>query len=250
MAPADFSKAWPVVRFDEIDSTNEEARRRAVAGDRGPVWLTARRQTAGRGRLGRQWDSSAGNLFATALFPYPRGTSEATLASFAAGLAVIDAAKAVGVDTVELKLKWPNDVLAGDAKLSGILIETGTTHGSLWMGAGFGVNVASSPAVPGRATACLADLPGGQGLTSERVLTALDMAFRARLSRLLGEGFGPIRAEWLAKAAHLGSQVSAPQGADRVEGVMKGLANDGALIIETDDGAVAHVRAGEISVLD
>src|SRR5262245_20470529 len=136
MAPADFFRVWPVLRFDEIDSTNEEARRRAVAGDTGPAWLVARGQSAGRGRVGRRWESPPGNLFATALLSYPRGASEAALASFAAGLAVIDAVQATGADISMLRLKWPNDVLAGGAKLSGILIETGSTGGGLWMAAG------------------------------------------------------------------------------------------------------------------
>jgi BirA family biotin operon repressor/biotin-[acetyl-CoA-carboxylase] ligase len=147
MSAGGFSRAWPVVRFDEIDSTNEEARRRVVSGDAGPAWLVARSQTAGRGRLGRQWDSPEGNLFATALLSYPGTPVQAALASFAAGLAVIDAAKMVGAETVALTLKWPNDVLADGAKLAGILIETGSSGGGLWMAAGFGVNVTSAPAV-------------------------------------------------------------------------------------------------------
>ena len=248
MSAAGFARAWPVVRFDEIDSTNEEARRRAVAGDFGPAWLVARSQTAGRGRLGRQWDSPEGNLFATALFSYPGGPAQASLASFAAGLAVIDAAKIAGAETAALRLKWPNDVLADGAKLSGILIETGSAGGSLWMAAGFGVNVMTAPEVPGRATACIANLPGGAGATAERFLGALDIAFRARLSRLVAEGFGPTRADWLAKAAYLGERVSVPQGANRIEGVMKDLDEDGALVVELADGALTHVRAGEISV--
>lgn len=250
MTPAGYSSAWPVVRFAEIDSTNEEGRRRAAAGDTGPCWLVAQRQSAGRGRLGRQWDSPTGNLFATALFSYPRPLAEATLASFAAGLAVIDAARMAGVDAGALRLKWPNDVLAGEAKLAGILIETGAPQGRLWMAAGFGVNVASAPEIPGRATACLASLPGGQGLEAERVLATLDVAFRAQLVRLLREGFGPIREDWLAKAAYLGERVSIPHGAGRIEGVMRGLSDEGALVAEMDDGSLTHVRAGEISVLD
>jgi BirA family transcriptional regulator, biotin operon repressor / biotin---[acetyl-CoA-carboxylase] ligase len=249
MTAADFSKAWPVVRFDEIDSTNEEACRRAQAGDTGPCWLTAERQTAGRGRLGRQWDSPTGNLFATALLCYPRPPAEAALACFSAGLAVIDAVKAVGVDTAHLRLKWPNDVLAGPAKLSGILIETGMQHGHLWMAAGFGVNVATAPNVPGRPTACLANLSGGAGLSPARFLAALDIAFRARLALLWDDGFGSTREDWLAKAAHLGGRVELQTAPRRVEGVMKGLGDDGALIIELDDGTVTHVRAGEISIL-
>jgi BirA family biotin operon repressor/biotin-[acetyl-CoA-carboxylase] ligase len=81
------------------------------------------------------------------------------------------------------------------------------------------------------------------------VLGALDIAFRARLTRLTTEGFPPIRADWLAKAAYLGERVSVPQGADRVDGVMKDLDDDGALVIELADGALTHVRAGEISIL-
>lgn len=239
------ASAWPVVRFDQIDSTNEEARRRAAGGDVGPCWLVTAEQTAGRGRLGRQWTSPRGNLFATALLPYPRPATEATQAPFAAGLAVIDAARSVGVAVESLKLKWPNDVLSHGAKLSGILIETGMLHGQLWMAAGFGVNVAVAPERPDRPTACLADLPGGAGLTAARLLSTLDLTFRARLFSLLEDGFGPVRADWLACAAHL----DAPVEANGVKAVMTGLADDGALIIRLDDGSVTHVRAGEISLL-
>lgn len=238
------ASAWPVIRFDEIDSTNEEARRRAAAGDMGPCWLVTSTQTAGRGRLGRQWSSPRGNLYATALLPYPGNIMAATLAPFAAGLAVRDAAAGCGVDATTLKLKWPNDVLAGGDKLCGILIETGLQHGRLWMAAGFGVNVEVAPERDDRRTACLADLPGGQGLTAQKVLAALDLAFRARLFSLLGDGFGPVRDAWLACAAHLG----APVEVNGLRGVMTGLADDGALLLRLADGSEAHVRAGEMSI--
>ncbi len=238
------SSAWPVIRFDEIDSTNEEARRRAAAGDTGPNWLVTERQTAGRGRLGRQWTSPKGNLFGTALFAYPGTVIAATLSPFAAGVAVVEAAGVCGVDTATLKLKWPNDVLAGGDKLCGILIETGTLHGRLWMAAGFGVNVEVAPERDDRRTACLADLPGGQGLTAPKVLAALDLAFRARLHSLMTEGFGPTRDAWLARAAYLGAAVEV----NGVKGVMTGLADDGALLLQQEDGSVTHVRAGEMSV--
>jgi BirA family transcriptional regulator, biotin operon repressor / biotin---[acetyl-CoA-carboxylase] ligase len=237
--------AWPVVRFDEIDSTNEEARRRAGAGDVGPCWLVTTTQTAGRGRLGRQWSSPRGNLFATALLPYPRPAAEATLAPFAAGLAVIDAARAVGVDVSSLRLKWPNDVLSGGVKLAGILIETGMLHGRLWMAAGFGVNVAVAPERADRATQCLARLAGGDGLTSSRLLSALDISFRARLAILLTDGFGPIRTAWLSSAAHINANVEV----NGQTGEITGLADDGALVLRQADGSVTHVRAGEISLL-
>lgn len=239
------SSAWPVIRFAEIDSTNEEARRRAIAGDTGPCWLVTEAQTAGRGRLGRQWSSPPGNLFTTALLPYPRPAGEATVVPFAAGLAVIDAARACGVDTATLKLKWPNDVLADGAKLSGILIETGLLHGKLWMAAGFGVNVEVAPERADRPTSCLCGLPGGQGLTAARLLAALDLAFRARLYSLLTEGFARVREDWLARAAYLGQTIEV----NGLKGEMTGLADDGALALRLEDGIEAHVRAGEISLL-
>lgn len=243
------SQAWPVIRFNEIDSTNEEARRRAADGDPGPCWLLTEVQTAGRGRLGRAWSSPKGNLFTTALLPYPRPPAEAALACFAAGLAVLDAAHSCGVDVSTARLKWPNDVLVGDAKLCGILIETGQMHGRLWMAAGFGVNVEVAPERPDRQTTCLANLPGGAGLTAQRLHSALDAAFRARLRSLLADGFEPTRTDWLANAAHLGSRVELTPASGRIEGVMVGLAPDGALILKRADGSETHVRAGEISLL-
>jgi BirA family transcriptional regulator, biotin operon repressor / biotin---[acetyl-CoA-carboxylase] ligase len=239
------SSPWPVLRFGEIDSTNEEARRRAISGDVGPCWLVTEAQTAGRGRLGRQWSSPRGNLFATALLPYPRPASEATLASFAAGLAVVEAARFLGVLAGSLRLKWPNDVLSGSAKLAGILIETGTLHGALWMAAGFGVNVEIAPERSDRPTECLNNLTGGEGITSAKLLVALDASFRARLFGLLSEGFEPTRAEWLSNAAYLGRHIEV----NGVSGEMAGLAEDGALMLRLADGSVTHVRAGEISLL-
>jgi BirA family biotin operon repressor/biotin-[acetyl-CoA-carboxylase] ligase len=245
----DLGASWPIVRFDEIDSTNEEGRRRSAAGDLGPCWLTARTQTAGRGRLGRDWDSPTGNLFATALFEFPKPLTEAALVCFSAGLAVLDAAQALGVDAEALRLKWPNDVLAGDAKLAGILIETGQAQGRLWMAAGFGINVATAPRRPDRPTACLSEMPGGQGKTAGETLAALDIAFRARLSSLLSAGFSETRADWLKHAAHMGRRVELNPISGRIEGVMEGLAEDGALILRLADGSTTHVRAGEISLL-
>jgi BirA family transcriptional regulator, biotin operon repressor / biotin---[acetyl-CoA-carboxylase] ligase len=244
--PADLlSRPWPVIRFGEIDSTNEEARRRAAAGDVGPRWLVTEAQTAGRGRLGRQWSSPRGNLFATALLPYPRAATDATLAPFAAGLAVVDAARILGVDAGSLRLKWPNDLLSGPAKLAGILIETGMLQGGLWMAAGFGVNVAIAPDRNDRPTDCLNKLPGGEGITAAKLLVALDVSFRARLFSLLREGFEPTRAAWLSCAAYLGAHIEV----NGVGGEMSGLAEDGALILRLADGSVTHVRAGEISLL-
>jgi BirA family biotin operon repressor/biotin-[acetyl-CoA-carboxylase] ligase len=250
MTPPDCSDPWPVTQFGEIDSTSEEARRRASKGESGPLWLRAEFQVAGRGRMGREWSSPSGNLYATCLFEIAASPAEAALICFSAGLAVIEAAEMLGVRP-GLKLKWPNDVETADgAKVAGILIESGkAANGKLWMTAGFGVNVLLAPARPDRATARLADMTSGKNLTVEGFLAALDVAFRFRLQRLAFEGFEPTRLDWLARAAPRGSRVAAGPPAGRIEGRMAGLGDDGALIIELDDGALHHVRAGEVAVL-
>ncbi len=245
-----FGAAWPVRRFDLIDSTNEEARRLAQAGDLGPAWLTAAQQSAGRGRQGREWASPTGNLYATALFAFPGPMMLAPLACFSAGLALIDAAEALGLETHALRLKWPNDVEALGAKLAGILIETGSGPGkALWMAAGFGVNVEIAPERPDRPTARLRDLPGGSNLTPATLLRQLDIAFRARLARLVADGFAQTRLDWLARAGHVGAMVRVKPASGEMEGRMVDMDEDGALVLELAGGAHHRVRAGEITVV-
>jgi len=244
-----FDQPWPVRRFDVIDSTSEEARRVVASGDRGPVWLVAAQQTAGRGRQGRVWDSPTGNLFATACFPFDYPLAQAALVSFSAGLALLDAVRMVGAETSGLRLKWPNDVLAAGAKMSGILVETVTPPGGgLNLAVGMGVNIETAPAVPGRETCRVRDLPGGANVTANDFLTRLDIALRSRLRRLVAEGFGPTRADWLAVSAHLGLAVETRTAHGVVAGVMRGLGDDGALILETANGE-AIVRAGDVSLV-
>lgn len=246
----DCSQAWPVTVFAEIDSTSEEARRRAAAGEAGPMWLRAERQVAGRGRMGREWSSPVGNLYVTGLFELAASPAEAALVCFSAGLAVIDAARACGIDVGGLRLKWPNDVEADGAKVAGILIESGkAAAGRLWISVGCGVNITLAPERPDRRTARLADLPGGAGLTAEAALSALDAAFRRRLASLAADGFGPTRADWLASAAPEGVRVAQNTPTGRIEGRMRGLGDDGALILELDDGRLHQVHAGEVSIV-
>jgi BirA family biotin operon repressor/biotin-[acetyl-CoA-carboxylase] ligase len=244
-----FDQPWPVRRFDSLDSTNEEARRLAAGGDRGPVWLVAVRQTAGRGRQGRVWDSPTGNLFATAYFPFGYPLAQAGLVSFSAGLALLDAVRMLGAETSALRLKWPNDILAGAAKLSGILVETvSQPGGGMNLAVGIGVNVETAPEVPGRETCRVRDLPGCASATAADVLSRLDIGLRSRLRRLTTEGFASTRADWLAVSAHIGQRVETRTNTGVLSGVMRGLGEDGALVLETDDGEVL-VRAGDVSLV-
>src|SRR6185437_13962094 len=128
----------PIEAYDEIDSTNAEARRRAEVGEAGPVWITAAVQTAGRGRRGRSWSTARGNLAATLLMTTDAPPVEAAQVSFVAALAAAELADACLGEGVA-RLKWPNDVLVHGKKAVGILDESGPRpDGRLWLAVGIG----------------------------------------------------------------------------------------------------------------
>ena len=133
-------------RFDEIDSTNEEARRLGDRGEQGPVWIVAARQTAGRGRRGRAWESPSGNFMGTLYLTPHCGPREAGELSFVAALAVHDAVSSLLPPPLRpaLRLKWPNDLLHERAKLAGILLESSGVAGAevAWVAIGMGINLA------------------------------------------------------------------------------------------------------------
>ena len=133
----------PVTHFDRIDSTNLEARRLADEGERGPLWLLADEQTGGRGRLGRNWVSEPGNLYATFLIAIAEGPQAAAQVSFVAALAVHDTVTRLRPG-LAARIKWPNDVLIGGAKFCGVLPEVVGTNPTR-IAIGCGVNIAHAP---------------------------------------------------------------------------------------------------------
>ncbi|MEM9764990.1 MAG: biotin--[acetyl-CoA-carboxylase] ligase, partial [Pseudomonadota bacterium] len=129
----------PVLHFDEIDSTNAEAGRRASAGKPAPFWVVADRQTAGRARRGRDWSSLEGNLFASYVCRPGFTPERAALSTFATSLAVADTVSSFLPDgAARVALKWPNDVLVGGRKLAGVLIER--VAGKVVVGVGLNVH--------------------------------------------------------------------------------------------------------------
>ncbi len=232
-----------VEHLAEIDSTNEEARRRALAGERGPLWLRADVQTAGRGRRGRAWASAGGNLFATGLYTLDEGAREAAQLSFAAALSAAAVADAAGV--AEARLKWPNDVLVAGRKVSGLLLESGAAPGGgLWLAVGVGINLASHPEDSERPATNLS--AHGERLSPERALAILAEAFDAWLMRWRTEGFAPIRQAWLARAHALGERCQARLDGETVTGVFADLGADGALRLDLADGTRRHIAAGDV----
>jgi BirA family biotin operon repressor/biotin-[acetyl-CoA-carboxylase] ligase len=238
---------WPAGYRREIhaalDSTNAEALRRAAAGEVGPLWILAAVQSAARGRRGRAWRTLPGNFAATLLMRPPAAPAAAALRSFAAALALHDAlVQATGRPEL-FALKWPNDVLLGGAKLAGILLETGGAPGAPpALAIGFGVNLAAAPE-PGaleEGAVPPTDLRAATGIAipPEAFLDLLAPAFAHWEAQLAAEGFAPLRATWLARAARLGEPVTARLPDRDVVGRLETIDATGALVLATAAGRV------------
>lgn len=243
---AKLTTAIPILAFDEIDSTNAEARRRAEAGEAGPLWITALRQSAGRGRRGRSWDTGTGNLAATLLIASALPPAEAAQVSFVAALAVADLARAyVQADLV--RLKWPNDLIVAGRKAAGILVESGRRQdGRLWLAVGIGVNLAHAPENVERPATSFAlngaDPPPAPSAALER----LSEAFAGWLGVWEARGFCAIAEAWTTRAQGLGGPCVARLGTETVEGVAEGLDVDGALRLRLPGGEVRRITAGDV----
>lgn len=236
----------PIEIFDEIDSTNAEARRRAEAGETGPLWIAALRQTAGRGRRGRTWETGAGNLAATFLTRSEKPPAEAAQVSFVAALAVADLA-AEFVPAGLISLKWPNDPLIGGRKAAGILVESGPHPvGGLWLAVGCGVNLATPPQAPERPATAFAEHMRGPPPPAPEALNFLVESFERWRGLWERQGFAPIAEAWTARAEGLGRACTVRLPAETVNGVAEGLDVDGALRLRTASGLVRRITAGDV----
>jgi BirA family biotin operon repressor/biotin-[acetyl-CoA-carboxylase] ligase len=237
----------PVIAFEDIDSTNAEARRRAEAGEAGPLWITALRQSAGRGRRGRSWDTGTGNLAATLLTTTDLPPAEAAQVSFVAALAVADLARTfLPVDLV--RLKWPNDLMVDGRKAAGILVESGRrADGRLWLATGIGVNLAHAPDDTERpATSFAAHIAEAPPPTPLEALDRLSELFAGWLHIWAERGFSAIAEAWTTRAQGLGQACIARLGSETLEGVAEGLDVDGALRLRLADGSIRRITAGDV----
>lgn len=243
------ASAAPVLLLEQTDSTNAEARRRAEAGETGPLWITARRQTEGRGRRGRSWESETGNLFGTLLLTTRKSPAEAAQITFIAALAVADLLDAYAPPSL-VTIKWPNDVMLAGEKASGVLVESGGhPAGGLWLAVGIGVNLAHAPSGTERpATSLVQHLRGDVAAppTIEVAGARLAQAFSVWLERWQMLGFGPILDAWTARTPGLDGPATARLGHETVEGRAEGVAPDGALKLRLADGTLRLISAGDV----
>ncbi|MEH3144803.1 MAG: biotin--[acetyl-CoA-carboxylase] ligase [Methylobacterium frigidaeris] len=250
--PAAVAAGYSLEVHPSLGSTSTHAMALARDGEGRPRWVVTLDQTDGRGRRGKVWTSPAGNLAASLLWMVPPGLAAEHIATLGlvAGLALAEAcdrARGPSPDGAPspFRLKWPNDVLVGGAKVSGILLETELVRAGRAVVIGFGVNVAAVPPdLPYRATS-LADcrVPADAGGLFT-LLTGSWMAELAAWDR--GRGFAATRERWLARAAGLGTGLSVQYGTDRRDGVFETIDDNGRMVLRLASGERSLISAGEV----
>ena len=236
-----------------IDSTNAELIRRATAGVPSGMCLAAESQTAGRGRRGRVWHSALGaSLTFSLLWRVDKGAAELGGLSLVVGLAILRALQDIGMrDPDCVGLKWPNDIVAGGAKLAGVLIETqGDMLGPTTVVIGIGINVHLSDAMkvnidqPATDVNALCERPPSRNRLLARVLQELVIV----LDEFRQTGFRTFKPAWREHHALHAAPVRVLFGdGSSLNATVKDVANDGALIV-TVKGKELHVTAGEVSL--
>lgn len=231
-----------ITRISETGSTSADLAARLRGGEVVPegFWLVADRQTAGKGRQGREWRDGVGNFMGSTVVHPGFGDPPAATLALLAGLAAHEAVSAHLPAAHPALLKWPNDVLVGRAKLAGILLER---EGEAVI-VGIGVNLAEAPSVADRATVALGDL--AEAPARDMFADALALGFARELERWRNYGLEPLIRRWLAAAHPPGTMLVS----DGVKGAFAGLTGDGALQLRLADGSLRTIHAGEVNLAD
>lgn len=229
---------WTWLDLTETDSTNSAADKLCAEINRSCI-VTAKRQTAGRGRRGRSWISEEGNLFMS--FAFPAALENIGQIAILSGLAVLKTVQVFCPD-VSLLVKWPNDVLANGAKISGILFER--AQNGFWI-MGIGINVVSHPetAAAGYQTAGLNAL--GAATDRLEVLHKFVAIWDEMTFFWQKNGFNTFKRQWLDNAYNLGKTIIVKQGDKEICGILSGLNDDGTLQLEKA-GIMHKILAGDV----
>ena len=237
-----------LIELDSVASTNDEARTLAERGAADGTAVLAHTQTAGRARRGRQWVSETGNLFFSLILRPECPASDATQLGFAASVAIAEAAARHLPKGAEVRCKWPNDVLVGGRKLSGMLLEAGPagSGGDLdWLILGIGINIVSHPEdTPFPATSLAGE--GGEAVAPADLLAVFCRRFAHWRAVWRGEGFAPLRHAWLSRAAGLGDNIEVRLETTTLSGTFEELDGHGALVLLQENGRHVKITAGDV----
>lgn len=233
-----------VERYEELSSTNDEAKRLAHEGAAEGTVVIAERQTAGRGRRGRAWASVPGNLFLSVVLRPRIAPAAAPPLAPAIGLAVALAVEDVAPLAAELK--WPNDVRVGGRKVAGVLTESMVAGSSLnAVIAGIGLNVGAELPAELAEIATTLSREAVRNVRRSEVEEALLARIADVYGRFLAGGFPALHDEWSERDCLKGQPVTIDAGGSRVEGEGRGIAEDGAYLVRTASGET-RVTAGEV----
>lgn len=238
---------WNPLLLAETTSTNDVARDRGRRGESAGFIVAASRQTAGRGRLGRTWESPPDRgLYVSILLRPQLRHDETGQLPILASVAAVDAVEAL--TGLCPQIKWPNDLMIGGRKLGGLLIETGSAGAGLAFAVvGIGLNVRQSaddfsPEVRGQATSLF--------LATGRLYRRADLlvALLGALERRLALPFAETREAWIASSLTLGQRVELFTGRGRKQGQALGLDDSGALLLRGDSGEIETISAGDMYI--
>ena len=241
-------KRYNLLMFNELDSTNVEARRLVESGTDGNFVIWAESQTSGKGRYGRQWVSQPDNLYLSILLDSSEFADKQEQLSFVASLSVYNAIRMVSVNAgkkIDLGLKWPNDVLVGGAKISGILLESIQYIGACKLIIGIGINVSMHPTNLDRDTTSMHAL-GLDNHTVAEVLNLVMSSFENYYLLWRTKGFRYIRGLWLKKIYNPKHVMTVNDGKNRISGIFKDLDLNGAIRLKLASGHIYTLSAGEV----
>lgn len=239
-----------ILRFDSLPSTNIEAARQAIEGAAEGVCIVAGEQTAGRGRLQREWVSPKGAGLYFSIIVRPQfAQSSWPLLTMMAAVAVHNAL--LDACAIETDIKWPNDILVNEKKLCGILAETVETPTGRAVVVGIGINLTKG-SFPRELETIATDVEtaGNQKPELEFVLETLVSALASKYQVLnLADGPEIIICEWCARSSYCEGKLIRVSGggADEILGTTRGLERDGALRVEMSTGEIKVVRAGDVT---
>ena len=238
---------WPVHIFDTIDSTNAEALRLIERGVAAPFMVLAERQVAGRGRRGRKWVSPfAESLYHSLVLRIDGGMRQIEGLSLVVGLAVMHALRDMGI--AEAGLKWPNDVLVGEKKIAGILLELVGDPADVChvvLGVGINVNMQSTDEVDQQWTSMC--LEAGRNFDRNELVARLGAKLQHYLELHRASGFAAIQSEWEQHHLWQGRAVSLIAGVNKIDGIVLGIDHQGALRLKVE-GVEKNFSGGELSL--
>jgi BirA family biotin operon repressor/biotin-[acetyl-CoA-carboxylase] ligase len=233
--------------LDDVGSTNTECMERARAGDAGDLWITARRQLGGRGRRGRAWISEPGNLYASLLLIDPAPTAAFGSLPIAVALALYRAISAeMPFAGDRVRIKWPNDILVDDKKVSGILVEAQKLpNGRHAVVIGCGVNVAHRPDDPLYPATTLSE---AGATTSPESLFAHLMQELAEVLALWdgGRGVAAVVAAWKQHVKGIGAAITVNLPDRSISGIFSSIEDDGLLQLRLPTGELMRIASGDV----